>query len=103
MAASPSMVLDNLVEPEDFSARFIICGGILSVAWFAHHHETRDSLAEPVFECVLVGGGFFEVVGVAAFDDFPEDREHLRKICFVCFTDMHLMLPRDKILLHYII
>ena len=96
MAASPTVVLDDLVEPEDFSAGIVI-------GFIAFHHETCDAFAEPVFECVLVGGGFFEVVGVAAFDDFPEDREHLRKICFVCFTDMHLMLPRDKILLHYII
>lgn len=84
MAASPPVVLDDLVEPEDFSVVL--------------HHKTRDAFAEPVVESVLVACGFLEVVGVATFDDLPENREHLRKVRFFCSADMHI-----RFLLHYII
>lgn len=102
MAATPSMVLDDLVEPEDFPAwftigtvadffpaRFTIGAGILPVAWIVLHHKTRDAFAEPVVESVLVACGFLEVVGVTTFDDIAEDWEHLWEVFFCRFADEH--------------
>lgn len=68
MAPPPSVVLDNFVESEDFS--------------FILHHETCDSLAEPVFECILFGGGFFEIVGIATLYNFVENGKHVWKVGF---------------------
>lgn len=75
MAAPSTVVLDDLVEPEDFSVVL--------------HHEARDALAEPVVESVLVACGFLEVVGVATFDDLAEDWEHLWEVFFCRFADEH--------------
>ena len=75
MAATPSMVLDDLVEPEDFFA--------------LRHDEARDALAEPVVEGVLVACGFLEIVRVATLDHLAENGEHLWKIGFDGFADNH--------------
>ena len=44
------------------------------------HDKACDPLTEPVVEGVLVGGGFFEVVGVTTLDYLAENREHLGKV-----------------------
>lgn len=89
MVPPSPVVLDDFVESEDFFMRIIIIVGVSFATWFANHHETCDSFAEPVLECVLFGGGFFKIVGVSTFYNIAKYWNHLGKIICVCFADKH--------------
>lgn len=75
MAPPPPMVRYDFVEPENFSVFF--------------RHKTGDPFPEPVVECVLVAGGFLEVVGVTALDHFPKNGQHFFKIGLSGFSNFH--------------
>lgn len=86
MAASPTMVLDDLIKTKNLGARAIL----VCVRNDFFHDPAVHALAEPVVVCVLVAGGFFEVVGVATLNHFAENGQHLGKIIWSSFADLHI-------------
>ena len=86
MAASASMVLDDLVKAKNLGA----CAILVCVRNGFFHDPAVHALAEPVIECVLVAGSFFKVVGVAALNHFAKNGQHLGKIIWSSFADLHI-------------
>lgn len=85
MAASPTVVLDDFVESQNFGT----CAILACVRDGFFHYKAGDALSEPVVVCVLVAGGLLEIVCIAALNHFAENGQHLGKIIRSSFTNLH--------------